>query len=63
MTAKVIRIVRAVQDVSQRELAQRTGISQAYLSQIERGHRRASPELLQRLLQALEGAAAGDGDD
>ena len=41
-------------DLSLRRLADRAGISNPYLSQIERGIRRPSAEILKRLSRALE---------
>lgn len=49
-----IREQRERADLSLRRLAERAGISNPYLSQIERGMRRPSAEILKRLSRALE---------
>lgn len=48
-----IRVQREGARLSLRGLAQRTGISNPYLSQIERGLRRPSAEILQQLARGL----------
>lgn len=52
-----IRQQRERADLSLRRLAERAGISNPYLSQIERGIRRPSAEILKRLSRALEVSA------
>ena len=49
-----IRQQRERANLSLRRLAERAGISNPYLSQIERGIRRPSAEILSRLSRALE---------
>lgn len=49
-----IRSQRQHARLSLRELARRAGVSNPYLSQLERGLRRPSAEMLQRLAAALE---------
>lgn len=49
-----IRQQRERADLSLRRLAERAGISNPYLSQIERGIRRPSADILKRLSRALE---------
>jgi transcriptional regulator with XRE-family HTH domain len=49
-----IREQRERADLSLRRLAERAGISNPYLSQIERGIRRPSAEILKQLSRALE---------
>ncbi|HEX6246573.1 MAG TPA: helix-turn-helix transcriptional regulator [Nocardioidaceae bacterium] len=48
-----LREQRVAAGVSLRQLAQQTGVSNPYLSQIERGLRRPSAEVLQQLAKAL----------
>jgi transcriptional regulator with XRE-family HTH domain len=48
-----IRGQRRVTDLSLRKLAQLAGVSNPYLSQIERGLRRPSAEILQQIAKAL----------
>ena len=48
-----IREQRTAAKVSLRQLAQATGVSNPYLSQIERGLRRPSAEVLQQIAKAL----------
>lgn len=49
-----IRSQREKADLSLRRLAERAGVSNPYLSQIERGVRRPSAEILKRVSKALE---------
>jgi transcriptional regulator with XRE-family HTH domain len=49
-----IREQRGLGQVSLRKLSERAGISNPYLSQIERGLRRPSAEILQQIARALE---------
>ena len=49
-----IRQQREVANVSVRRLAELAGVSNPYLSQIERGLRRPSAEILQQLAKALK---------
>jgi transcriptional regulator with XRE-family HTH domain len=49
-----IREQRRLGQVSLRKLSERAGISNPYLSQIERGLRRPSAEILQQIARALE---------
>jgi transcriptional regulator with XRE-family HTH domain len=48
-----IRQQREMQDLSMRRLAKLVGISNPYLSQIERGLRKPSAEILQQIARAL----------
>jgi transcriptional regulator with XRE-family HTH domain len=49
-----IREQRRLGELSLRKLSERAGISNPYLSQIERGLRHPSAEILQRIARALE---------
>lgn len=49
-----IRQQREIAQQSIRDLAQRAGVSNPYLSQIERGLRKPSAEILQQIARALE---------
>ena len=49
-----IRAQREIANVSVRRLAELAGVSNPYLSQIERGLRRPSAEILQQLAKALK---------
>ena len=48
-----LREQRVNAQLSLRQLAEQTGVSNPYLSQIERGLRRPSAEVLQQLAKAL----------
>ena len=50
---KAIRVVRAVRGLGQRELAKLIGFSNAYLSQVENGHREPSLDLLTKVAEAV----------
>ena len=52
-----IRAQRARTEMSLRRLSELSGISNPYLSQIERGLRKPSAEILQQLAKALEVSA------
>jgi len=52
--SRLLRAQRALQGVTQAEVAQRAGTTPGYLSHIERGRRRPSQSLLLRLLKALD---------
>jgi len=49
-----IRLQRERADLSLRRLAERAGISNPYLSQVERGLRKPSAEILKRISRALQ---------
>ena len=49
-----MRIIRQKKGISQKELAKRVGITQAYVSEIETGMRRPGYELFLRLADALD---------
>jgi transcriptional regulator with XRE-family HTH domain len=49
-----IREQRTLAEISVRKLAERAGVSNPYLSQVERGLRRPSADILQRIAKALE---------
>jgi transcriptional regulator with XRE-family HTH domain len=49
-----IREQRAIGELSLRKLSELAGVSNPYLSQIERGLRRPSAEILQQIARALE---------
>ncbi|GAB3546116.1 transcriptional regulator with XRE-family HTH domain [Actinopolyspora lacussalsi] len=48
-----IRAQRATAQISLRQLAKRAGVSNPYLSQVERGLRKPSAEILQQIANAL----------
>ncbi len=48
-----VRAQRKLAQVSQRHLAKMTGVSDSYLSQLERGHYRPSPQVVKALAQAF----------
>jgi transcriptional regulator with XRE-family HTH domain len=47
-----VRAQRRLAQVSQRNLARMSGVSDSYLSQIERGNYRPSPQVVKALAQA-----------
>ena len=49
-----VKIARIRAGIRQYELAARLGITQSKLSEIETGRREASPELIARILEAIE---------
>ena len=48
MLSEALRLIRVFHDTKQVELAARLGISKSYLSEIERGRKTASVELIER---------------
>lgn len=49
-----VRTIRIQRGISQKELARRVGVSQAHISDIERGERRASIPVLLKIMEALK---------
>ena len=58
-----VRTLRALREMSRRELARQSGISERYIAQIEAGRGNVSIVLLLRLSQAIRGElfAVGEG--
>lgn len=52
-TGAAIRVMREAQGLTLRELASLSGTNHAYLSQVERGHKAASPRWMRAVLDAL----------
>ena len=48
-----VKVQRRLAQVSQRNLARMSGVSDSYLSQIERGNYRPSPQVVKALAQAF----------
>lgn len=51
---QTIKQIRKNQNMKQKELASKSQVSQAYLSQIERNEKNPNMEILQRISKALE---------
>jgi len=51
---RLIKPARQLRGLSLRQLAERTGLSFPYISQLERGKRPLTPEAAERLTKALE---------
>ncbi len=51
--ARNLRAVRAYMDMDQYELAAKSGVNQATISQLERGHRRPYRSTIEKLATAL----------
>lgn len=49
-----VRTIRIQRGISQKELARRVGVSQAHISDIERGERKASISVLLKIMEALK---------
>lgn len=52
--SKAIRIARSIADITQAELADRSGLDRSYLSLIEGGRRKPSIDALEKIASALE---------
>lgn len=52
--AKAIRILRAERNMSREELARKAGISYSYLSEIEKGIKRPSSDILSKIASAFD---------
>jgi DNA-binding XRE family transcriptional regulator len=50
-----LRAIRALRDMSRRELARQSGVSERYIAQIEAGRGNVSIVLLLRIAQAVRG--------
>ena len=48
-----IRKTRKAQKINQQELSRRTGLSQAYISQVENGHKKPSQDAIETICEAL----------
>jgi transcriptional regulator with XRE-family HTH domain len=48
-----IKKIRKARKMTQTELARRAGVSQPHIYDLENGNRRASPETLKRIAEAL----------
>lgn len=55
---RALRVARTVRGVKRRDIAQRTGLSYAYLSQVERGVRTPSSRAMQAIADALDMTAS-----
>ena len=54
MLGEALRLIRVFHDLKQNELAERLGISQSHLSDIERGEKTPSNELVTRYAHEFE---------
>jgi transcriptional regulator with XRE-family HTH domain len=52
-----IRTLRRAQGLTQAQLARRVGVAQPYINEIERGKKRPSVDVLERLCDSLGGSA------
>ena len=48
MISEALRLIRVFHDIKQNELAARLGISKSYLSEIEKGHKAPSIEIIDK---------------
>lgn len=51
---RLLAAARTIRGFSQREVARRAGTSAVYLSRVERGRRNPSPEMVRRLVIAID---------
>ena len=54
MLSEALRLIRVFHDLKQTELARRLGVSQSYLSDIERGRKTPSNELVARYAEEFD---------
>lgn len=54
MLGEALRLIRVFHDLKQNELAERLGISQSYLSDIERGTKTPSSEVVARYAEEFD---------
>ena len=54
MLNKALRLIRVFHDMKQNEAADKLGISKSYLSEIEKGHKEPSLELLRKYETAFD---------
>lgn len=45
---RALRLIRVYHDLSQAQLAEKIGISKSYISELERGHKKASIDILEK---------------
>lgn len=54
MIGEALRLIRTIKGYKARDLAQKLAISPSYLSQIEKGQKRPSYELIEKFAEAVE---------
>lgn len=54
MLNEALRLIRVFHDIKQNEAAQKLGISKSYLSEIEKGHKEPSLDLLRKYEAAFD---------
>ena len=54
MLSEALRLIRVFHDLKQNELAERLGISKSYLSELERGKKSPSMEVIQQYASEFE---------
>ena len=54
MLGEALRLIRVFHDLKQNELAEQLGVSQSHLSDVERGSRTPSNELIRRYAQEFD---------
>ncbi len=54
MMNKALRLVRVYHDLSLVEAAERVGLSKSYVSELEKGHKKVSMEVLEKYATAFD---------
>ena len=54
MLGEALRLIRVFHDLKQNELAKRLGVSQSHLSDLERGERKPSSDLISRYAEEFD---------
>ena len=54
MMNKAIRLIRAYHDLNLSEVADRVGLSKSYISEMERGHKKVSIDVLEKYAEAFD---------
>ena len=53
MLNRALRLIRVYHDLSQVEAAERVGLSKSYVSELEKGHKKVSMEVLEKYSEAF----------
>ncbi|MGK9236837.1 helix-turn-helix domain-containing protein [Inquilinus limosus] len=54
MLSKALRLVRVYHDLSLVEAAERVGLSKSYVSELEKGHKKVTMEVLEKYAEAFD---------
>jgi transcriptional regulator with XRE-family HTH domain len=62
MDSKILKLVRQVAGMSQRQLAEKVGINRSFISQVEAGTKRMSPATERKIKEAFHNEGITESD-